>query len=168
MDLDKRSCHFIVTVPADAKPCEGDIPHVNASVVIGKWSEANKSLSVWYSWTNAQRASTIANAWQSDRIIIKHSKLEHKSSFMDLTYDWLYQPKIDNTITLIDERKAIAVAIDKPYEEGAAVLPPKECHSIVSNLRALKRKRDEIDQELDIVKNNLKVYIAELMQSALD
>jgi len=87
MELDKRSCHWIATIAAAEQPCEADINTLNANNVIAKWNIDTKSLSVWYTFEYAQRASTIANAYAGD-VILKRCKLSNMDEFKALPATW--------------------------------------------------------------------------------
>lgn len=134
MELDRRSCHFIVTVPKDCRPSPADIPILKADVVIAKWSIKNKSLSVWYSWTNAQRPSTVTNGWNVEDIVLKHTKLDKRTSFMEMEHDWTFAPQLTST------NEKVAVATDKDQGQDS------DDESIEFMSKTIKRKREIVAQ----------------------
>lgn len=134
MELDKRSCHFIVTVNRYDKPKEEDIPLLNASVVIAKWSSENSSLSVWYSWLNAQRPSSVTNAWGLEHIVVNHAKLDKKPGFMAIKHDWIYTPQIAGPAEQVKEIVATIAADVDSDEETVALMHSK-----------IKRKRQQLE-----------------------
>lgn len=87
MELDKRSCHWIVTVPFDAQPSDEDVNTMNAVNVVAKWSFNNKSLSIWYTFEHAQRASTLTNAF-NENVVLKRCQLSSFEDFNAISFDW--------------------------------------------------------------------------------
>lgn len=158
MELDKRSCHFIVTVPKDCQPVESDIPILKADVVIAKWSDKNKSLSVWYSWTNAQRPSTITNGWNADDIVLKHTKLDKRSTFMEVEHDWLFAPQL--TSSAIQVTKSAAAATEDDEDRPSTV--ETTLLKAIRKYKTAKRKWYLVDAEHTDLINQYNELLAKL------
>ncbi len=134
MELDKRSCHWIVTRswPTLPLPTDDIIPRMNAKFGYAIWSNDNKLLSVWYTFEHAQRASTLTNNYDCD-IVIKRCKLEDLVTFKELPREWNFDWGSQLTCQL-------------PTNNQQDVI---ECHSddeeqLWKERKSLKRKIDDI------------------------
>lgn len=102
MDLDKRSRNWIVTFPWN----DGELPDSNVIPSIGQvfsyamMSRDNGSVSTWFKFDNAQRASTVSSAYDHVHLVLKATNWDEFPAFRALPCDWSSDIKIgDRTHT---------------------------------------------------------------------
>lgn len=145
MELDKRSCHWIVTVPFDTKPNDEDVTTMNAINVVAKWSMTNKSMSVWYTFEHAQRASTLTNALTKD-VVIKRCQLLSFAEFNGIQCDW--EAKFNRQLPRqLPSMNFESVAEDESLRED------------FKRYLEVKRELDQLSNELRCIAKRIKLAI---------
>ena len=86
MELDKRSRTWVTTVSwTDADPpTEACIPSIGYKSAHLKYSASNQSVSVWFTFDNAVRASSITNGMYGDVVIKRVTPAKHLDEFLAL------------------------------------------------------------------------------------
>ena len=103
MDIDSRSRTWLVTIPwVDATtPTESVIPNLSFKLAHAKYSRVNDSVSIWFTFVNQVRASTVTQGFDVDHVVIKRvTPSESLQQFQDLPHDWeLVKTKRDEPLT---------------------------------------------------------------------
>lgn len=93
MDADARSRFWIVTTRwlQDPEPTEEDIPILGCDRAHIKYSKANQSVSVFYTWNSPKRASSVSRGYDSS-LVIKRAKHSDEEDFKDIPCDkeWVF------------------------------------------------------------------------------
>lgn len=159
MELDKRSAHWIVTTSVNAPPLESNIPLLNATYVLAKFNEERKSLSVWYSFRHAQRASTVTNMWDTGDIVIKRVTLEKLDEFKAVASNWQAEPSI-SAMPVEDQDHEVHSNIDNGVPVNAQL--PKAMGPMdddtMQRLAAFRTKKRKL-QDMELALDREKVYL---------
>lgn len=110
MELDTKSRTWIATFawPDASPPTETAIPSIGYKSAHLKYSNNNQTVSIWFSFPNQVRASTITNSIYGDVVIKKVNPTTHLNRFLDLPCSFEVR------------KSATEVKNAKPDEHGAA------------------------------------------------
>ena len=91
MDLDTRARCWIATFPWNdaTTPTDSIVPNLPFKLAHAKFNRVNDLVSIWFTFVNPIRASTITNAVGVDHIVVKQVKADRDlPSFQDIPFDW--------------------------------------------------------------------------------
>lgn len=175
MELDKRSRYWIVTVPwhnALPDPKQDDIPRIPYIMAHLKHSKENETISIWFSFTNPQRSSTVSTAFDCDKVVLKASRLGQYDEFKHLPCDsdLLLEDVSHGTKEHDDSNTSKPTSGTQPVhtyrtnnttvqeeEEGPHELST-DIFSDICEYNRLKRNISSLDEELGRVVKRLKPY----------
>lgn len=185
MELDTRSRFWTVTIPwvSDTVPTAQTTPLFNASLIHGKYSRANESYSIWYTFINPQKASRLAKEFNDPTVVMKKTTRANYETFQDIPFDTeVIQEKTDTTIDVsiadgIQESQCNDKYLSRlEYEHPSSDTEGHTSYStinmdIVSDINEfyrLKRDIERLDSQLGRVAKRLKPYGKQLMKVGED
>lgn len=100
MEMNVRARCWVATFPwNDAElPTEAVVPTLPFKLAHAKLSRANDSVSIWFTFANGVRASTISTSLDREHVVLRRVKHDlDLPKFMELPFDWeLVSTKLDD------------------------------------------------------------------------
>jgi hypothetical protein len=166
MECDARSRSWTVTFPweDEALPTEAVVPTLGSVLAHAKYSRSNASVSIWYTFANAQRASKISSVIDRAFTVIRRAKATDRGKFIELPFDWDISLVKDPTLNgEHSDSSAGALECGSPaHAEGDTELDD----DLVKNIRrfnTIRKRIRELDEESGTVAKKLKNFATTIL-----
>jgi len=165
MDLNPRARCWIATVPwLDADiPRPDIIPDVGQVKAHAKLSRVNDSVSIWFTFVNQVRASTISNAFTTDVIVKAVRVSDTLEKFEALPFDWQCRFIRDNdtstnTDSVPSQHDETTIPIrDSQGESDDEII--REMRQVTKLRKRIRQLDDELNHTLLSVKRRFTSFI---------
>ena len=169
MDSNPRARCWVATVPwPDAEfPTATIIPDIGQVKAHAKFSRENDSVSIWFTFANAVRASTVTTAFNTDVVVHSARSADSSSAFESLPFDWECRFCSDTTDTVPCQPVRMDVThVPEPTRATVSAGVPSSPVSMLAHsakeISRIRKRINELDEELGVHIKRVKDCAAQL------
>lgn len=175
MDSNPRARCWIATVPwPDAEfPTSTVIPDIGQVKAHAKFSRENDSVSIWFTFVNAVRSSTVTTAFNTDVVVRSARSADSSSAFESLPFDWEWRFLSDTLDTVPCQPAKMDVThvpdsthAPRPIHTRSPVGAPSSPASMLAHsakeISRIRKRINELDEELGVHIKRAKDCVAQL------
>ena len=163
MDSNPRARCWIATVPwPDAEfPTSTVIPDIGQVKAHAKFSRENDSVSIWFTFVNAVRSSTVTTAFNTDVVVRSARSADSSSAFESLPFDWEWR-FLSDTLDTVPCQPAKMDVTHVPDSTHAPSSPASMLAHSANAISRIRKRINELDEELGVHIKRAKDCIVQL------
>ena len=164
MECDARSRHWTVTFPWEDNtvPTESVVPALGSALAHGKFSKANRSVSIWYTFKDAQRASKVSTGVNQSFAVITRAKGTDRTKFIELPFDW--QVSLVKSVEQDGQhRDSSATALECGSDSQGDVELDDDLVKNIRRFNTVRKRIRELDEELGTIAKRLKSFAKDVI-----
>jgi len=163
MDSNPRARCWIATVPwPDAEfPTSTVIPDIGQVKAHAKFSRENDSVSIWFTFVNAVRSSTVTTAFNTDVVVRSARSADSSSAFESLPFDWEWR-FLGDTLDTVPCQPTKMNVTHVPDSTHAPSSPMSMLVHSAKEISRIRKRINELDEELGVHIKRAKDCVAQL------